>query len=342
MTEQTATRPDTTATTSAAEPAPGKGAQLLRKLRHWDGLGLLIVFIALYVTLSILTPDFLTAANQLSILQNAAFFGIVAFAMTLVIVSGEIDISVGSMAALSSSMIGVFVVKQGIPMIIAVVLVLGIAAGIGAFAGAMRSYFGVPTFISTLALFLALRGAAQLITSNFPIPIAPEEFFYWGGGRILGIPVSALYFVAVALIVALIARRTVFGRSIYAVGGNAKAAGLSGIPVRRIKILVMMISAVAAALTGLLQSALLSSGNSTIAVGLEFDAIAATIIGGAALTGGKGTVVGTAIGVLFIAALLNGMVLLGVNPYAQQVVRGAVVLIAVVVNVWRTRRQAIS
>ncbi len=339
MSEPTATLADTA---EAPAPEPSRSAHLWRKIRSWDGLGLLIVFIALYVTLSILSPDFLTASNQLSILQNAAFFGIVAFAMTLVIVSGEIDISVGSMAALSSSLIGVFVVQQGVPMIIAVVLVLGIAATIGAFAGAMRSYFGVPTFISTLALFLALRGAAQLITSNFPIPIAADEFFYWGGGRILGIPVSALYLVAVGIIVAVVARRTVFGRSIYAVGGNAKAAGLSGIPVKRIKILVMMISAVAAALTGLLQSALLSSGNSTIAVGLEFDAIAATIIGGAALSGGKGTVVGTAIGVLFIAALLNGMVLLGVNPYAQQVVRGAVVLIAVIVNVWRTRRHAIS
>lgn len=341
MIEQTATAP-VAESDDRQPPAPSTGNRLLRKIRSWDGLGLLVVFIALYVTLSLLTPDFLTASNQLSILQNAAFFGIVAFAMTLVIVAGEIDISVGAMAALSSSLVGVFVVKQGVPMIIAVVLVLGIAAAIGAFSGAMRSYFGVPTFITTLALFLALRGAAQLITSNFPIPIASGEFFYWGSGRILGIPISAIYLVAIGIIVAVVARRTVFGRSVYAVGGNAKAAGLSGIPVKRIKILVMMISAMAAALTGLLQSALLSSGNSTIAVGLEFDAIAATIIGGAALSGGKGTVVGTAIGVLFIAALLNGMVLLGVNPYAQQVVRGAVVLIAVIVNVWRTRRHAIS
>ncbi len=332
----------TTETPRTESATSGPVARTLRRIVGWDGFGLLLVFIALYVALSLLAPDFLTAANQLSILQNAAFFGIVAFAMTLVIVSGEIDVSVGSMAALSSSLIGVFVMKQGIPMFIAVFLVLGIAAVIGAFAGAMRSYFGVPTFISTLALYLALRGLAQLITSNFPIPIPAGDFFYWGSGRILGIPVAAIYFVVIGLIVGLVARRTVFGRSIYAVGGNAKAAGLSGIPVRRIKILVMMISAIVAALTGLLQSALLSSGNSTIAVGLEFDAIAATIIGGAALTGGKGTIVGTSIGVLFIAALLNGMVLLNVNPYAQQVVRGVVVLIAVLVNVWRSRRSAIA
>ena len=317
-------------------------SRAFHRARAWDGIGLLLVFIALYVVLSLASPVFLTADNQLSILQNAAFFGIVAFAMTLVIVAGEIDISVGSMAALSSSLLGVFVANQGMPMPLAVLLVMIAAGVIGAGAGAVRAYFGVPTFIATLALYLALKGLAQLLTNNFPLPINSEKFFYWGDGRVLGIPVPALYLVGVLLIVAVIAKKTVFGRSIYAVGGNAKAANLSGINVRRVKILVMSIVALTAALTGLLQSALLSSGNSTIAVGLEFDAIAATIIGGAALSGGKGTVVGTGIGVLFIAALLNGMVLLNVNPYAQQVVRGAVVLIAVLVNVWRTRRTSIG
>jgi simple sugar transport system permease protein len=338
-------------TTTAATPAPPTAAtpvqssafaSRLRSIRSWEGIGLFIVFVVLYVALSFLSPQFFTASNQLSILQNASFFGIVAFAMTLVIVAGEIDISVGSMAALSSSLLGVFVIQQGIPMPLAVVLVLGVAAVIGAFAGVMRAYFGIPTFISTLALYLALRGLAQLVTSNFPIPIDAGQFFYWGSGSVFGIPISAIYLVVVFVIILIVAKKTVFGRSVYAVGGNAKAAGLSGIPVKRIKILVMVISAVTAGLTGLLQSALLSSGNSTIAVGLEFQAISATIIGGAALSGGKGSPVGTLIGVLFIAALLNGMVLLNVNPYAQQVVQGVVVLIAVLVNVWRDRKTAVS
>jgi simple sugar transport system permease protein len=201
----------------------------------------------------------------------------------------------------------------------------------------MRAYFGVPTFIATLALYLALKGLAQLLTNNFPMPIESDRFFYWGDGKVLGIPVPALYLVGTFVVLFVISKKTVFGRSIYAVGGNAKAANLSGINVRRVKILVMAMVAVTAALVGLLQSARLASGSSTISVGLEFDAIAATIIGGAALSGGKGSIVGTVMGVLFIAALLNGMVLLDVNPYAQQVVRGAVVLVAVLVNVWRTR-----
>lgn len=331
------------AETALEEPtATSRVAGTLHRVRSWEGIGLLSVLVVLYVVLSVRSPVFLTTDNQLSILQNAAFFGIVAFAMTLVIVSGEIDISVGSMAALSSSMLGVFVVKHGVPMPLAVLLVLLAAAAIGGFAGAMRAYFGVPTFIATLALYLALKGLAQLLTNNFPLPIDQSEFFYWGDGRFLGVPVPALYLVGTFVVLIVIAKYTVFGRSIYAVGGNAKSANLSGINVRRIKILVMMIVAVAAAITGLLQTALLASGNSTIAVGLEFDAIAATIIGGAALSGGKGSIVGTVMGVLFIAALLNGMVLLNVNPYAQQVVRGAVVLVAVLVNVWRTRKTSLD
>jgi simple sugar transport system permease protein len=299
--------------------------------------------VLLYLVFAFTAPNFLTTSNQLNILQQAAFFGIVAFTMTLVIVAGEIDISVGSMAALSSALLGVLVGHQGWPMWISCVVVILAAAAIGAFGGWIRSRFGVPTFIATLALYLGLRGIAFLITNTFPIPIESGKFFYWGSGKIFGsIPVPAIYLLAIFIVVAVIAKKTVFGRSIYAVGGNAKSAELSGISVRTIRISVMAISAVAAAVTGLLQSAQLSSGNSTIANGLEFDAIAAAIIGGAALAGGKGTVVGTLIGVLFIAVLLDGMVLLGVNPYAQQVVRGAVVLVAVLVNVWRTRRTATS
>ncbi len=330
---------------------PGSaGHKLLAAMKRWESLGLLVVFLLLYVTLSVLSPNFLTIENQLNVLRNAAAFGICACAMTLVIVAGEIDVSIGSLAALSSAVLGVLVADMGVNIALAVLVVLGIGVLSGVLSGWMRTYFGVPTFITTLALYLALRGLASLITNNFPKPIPLSEFFYWGNGQLLnfdngrggmfGVPVFALYFVATAVIIGVVARRTVFGRSIYAVGGNSKAATLSGISVRRIKILVMAISGLAAAATGLLQSANISSGSSIIAQGLEFDAIAAAIVGGTALSGGKGTIVGTVIGVLFIAALINGMVLLNVNPYAQQVVRGAVVLLAVLVNVWRTRSSA--
>ncbi|WP_433191917.1 ABC transporter permease [Nocardia sp. CA-107356] len=316
---------------------------LFTRIRSWEGIGLLGVLVLVFLVLAVSAPNFLSTHNLLNILQQAAFFGIVAFAMTLVIVAGEIDISVGSLAALSSALLGVMVVNLGWPMWASCILVLAAAATIGAFAGWIRAVFGVPTFIATLALYLGLRGIAMLITNTFPIPVDSDKFFYWGSGKIAGvIPVPAVYLLIVFIVIAVIARKTVFGRSIYAVGGNAKSAELSGINVRTIRISVLAISALTAAVTGLLQSAQLSSGNGTIANGLEFDAIAAAIIGGASLSGGKGTIVGTLIGVLFIAVLMNGMVLLGVDPYAQQVVRGAVVLIAVLVNVWRSRRAATS
>lgn len=319
------------------------GRSLIKQVLTWDGIGLLAALAILYLVLAITAPNFLTTSNQLNILQQAAFFGIVASAMTLVIVAGEIDISVGSMAALSSALLGVLVVNHGWPMLASCIVVLVVAIAIGAFAGWIRAWFGVPTFIATLALYLALRGVAYLITNTFPIPIDSGKFFYWGNGKVFGtIPVPAIYLLVIFVVIAVVARKTVFGRSIYAVGGNAKSAELSGINVRTVRVAVMAISALAAAITGLLQSAQLSSGNGTIANGLEFDAIAAAIIGGAALTGGKGTVVGTLVGVLFVAVLLNGMVLLGVNPYAQQVVRGAVVLAAVLINVWRSGSNASS
>jgi len=310
-------------------------------LSSWNSAGLLLVLVVVYIVLAFTAPNFLTVSNQLNIVQQAAFFGIVALAMTLVIVAGEIDISVGSLAALSSSMLGVFVVNFGLPFWLACVAVLIVALAVGAFSGWIRAQFGVPTFIVTLALFLALRGAAELITNAFPIPIDSRNFFYWGTGKIGDIvPVPAVYLLVVFVIIAIVAKNTVFGRSIYAVGGNARAAELSGINVRRIRIAVMAIAALTAAITGLLQSAQLSSGNSTIANGMEFQAISAAIIGGAALSGGRGTIIGTLIGVIFLAVLLNGMVLLGVTPYAQQVFQGAIVLIAVLVNVVRSRRNS--
>lgn len=314
-------------------------ANPVRALFSWNSIGLLIVLVAVFVILGFTAPNFLTLSNLLNIVQQAAFFGIVALAMTLVIVAGEIDISVGSLAALSSSLLGIFVMNLGLPMWLACIGVLGVALVIGSFSGWVRAQFGVPTFIVTLALYLALRGGAEWITNAFPIPIDANKFFYWGTGKIAGIvPVPAVYLVVVFVIIAVIAQKTVFGRSIYAVGGNPRAAELSGINVRRIRIAVMAISALTAAITGLLQSAQLSSGTSTIANGMEFQAISAAIIGGAALSGGRGTVVGTLIGVIFLAVLLNGMVLLGVNPYAQQVFQGAIVLIAVLVNVLRSRK----
>lgn len=333
-----------TTTTRISEPpaAPHRMSVAVSRVLQWEGLGLFAVLVALFVVLSFIAPNFLSVGNMFFLVQQAAFFGIVALAATLVIVSGEIDISVGSHAALSSAMLGVFVVEFGVPMWLACLMVIAAAIVIGAFAGWVRAKFDVPSFIVTLALYLALRGLALMITDATSIPIPRDQFFFWGTGRLFDlIPVSALYMAGYLILtfalIAFIATRTRFGRSIYAVGGNATAAQLSGINISQVRIAVFVISGLSAAAIGILQTAQLSAGTPSIAVGLEFDAIAAAIIGGAALSGGKGTISGTMIGVFFIAVLLNGMVLLGVDQYAQQVVRGGIVLAAVLISVYRQK-----
>ena len=307
-------------------------------MKEWDGLGLFGSLILLFIILSVTAPNFLSSENLLNVLQQAAFFGIIAFAMTLVIVAGEIDVSVGSSVALSSALLGVLVVNLHFPFWLGCIGVMVYSTTVGAFAGWMRARFDVPSFISTLALYLSLRGVAKLITNTFAIPLNATQFFYWKSGKLFGFPVAAIYMVLAFFAISAFSTKTVFGRTIFAGGGNAKAAVISGINVKSVRIFVFALTGAMAGITGLLQSAQLSSGNPSIGVGLEFDAISAVIIGGTSLMGGKGSVFGTLLGVLLIAVLSNGMVLLGVNPYAQDVVRGGIVLGAVLISVLRRNR----
>lgn len=293
---------------------------------------LLVALIVLVLILTAVAPNFMTLGNVLNIVREAAFVGIIAWGMTLVIISGEIDISVGSNVALSSALLGVLVAKQGVPILPAVLIVLAVGTVIGVFAGLFRALLNVPSFIVTLALYLGLKGLALFITNAFPNSIQSATFNYFGAGFFFGIPVPALVLFALFLVFLFVSRKTAFGRSVYAVGGNAEAARLSGISVARVRILVFTMTGLLAALVGVLLSARLSSGNPGIGTGLEFDVIAAVIIGGASLSGGRGTMLGTLLGVLFVTALSNGLVLLGVNAYVQDIASGAIVLIAVLLS----------
>jgi simple sugar transport system permease protein len=305
----------------------------------FETVGLPAVLLVMYVVFTLTAPNFLTVDNQLNILQNAAFVGILAFGMTLVIIAAEIDISVGSAVALSSALLGVLVVKAGLPTGVAVVLVLLEGAAVGCLAGAVVAGFGVPSLIVTLALFSAMRGAALLLTNAYPI-LLPEDFSVWGSGHLVGVPIPALFLVAAFAVFWFVAARTAFGRSVYAVGGNAESARLSGLPVTRVRVAILGITGLLSAFVGVLQASRLGSADPNIGIGLEFEVISAVIIGGTSLFGGRGTMFGTLIGVLFITVLPNGMVLRGVNPYAQQVVLGGVVLGAVLISSIRTRRGA--
>ena len=301
--------------------------------------GLLIALLLLFVALALFAPNFLTSRNLLNVLRAVAFNGIIACGMTFMIIAGDIDVSVGSAVAWASALLGVLAIQQGWPLGLAVIFVLVQGALIHAGAGYIRVRWAVPAFVVTLALFMALRGAARLITNAFPITPFPDSFNFWGGGYIFGIiPVPVVIMLAVFVLFHFISVRTVYGRSVYAVGGNEESARLSGISVKRTRLITFALVGILSAFSGIILSSRIMSGSSNIAVGLEFDVIAAVIIGGTSLMGGEGTIFGTFLGVLFIGLLSNGMVLMGINPFAQEVIRGLIILVAVLISVARTRR----
>lgn len=295
--------------------------------------GLLIGLILLFILLSVWAPNFLTPRNQFNVLRAVAFNGIIACGMTFIIISGDIDVSVGSAVAWASSLLGILAIKQGWPLGIAVIVVLIQGVIIHAIAGFIRVKWNIPAFVVSLALFMSLRGAARLITNAYPITPFPDGFNFWGGGYIAEvIPVPAVIMLLVFIVFYFLSTRTVYGRSVYSVGGNEEAARLSGIPVWRTRITTFAITGFLAAFSGIILSSRIMSGSSNIGEGLEFDVIAAVIIGGTSLMGGEGSILGTLLGVLFIGLLSNGMVLLGITPFAQEVVRGLIILFAVLIS----------
>ncbi len=307
---------------------------------HWlKAFVMEIVLLVLILVLAVEAQGFFTLDNGLNVLRNVSMQGIIAFGMTMVIISGEIDLSVGSAVAFAGCLTAYltgFLAGWAWPLELAVpVAILGclaVGSGVGILTGFIRTRFNVPTFITTLAWMTVLTGAAELITDGFPLTPFPEWYNFIGGGYLLGVPFPALVFVVVCILAHLVMGHTAFGRAVYAVGGNAEAARLSGIRVGRIKIAVMATVAFLAAAAGIMQSAEIMSGTATTAKGWELDIIAAVIIGGTSLMGGEGRIRGTLVGVIFLGVLVNGMTLLNISEYWQNVVRGGLILGAVLLN----------
>ena len=306
-----------------------------------------IVLVALCAGLAVRAEGFFTVGNLLNVVRNVSMQGVIAFGMTMVIISGEIDLSVGSAVAFSGCLAAwatgfLAGPPVGLPMPLAILLavLVSLATGlaVGSFTGFLRVRFRVPTFITTLAWLTVLKGAAELITNGFPLTPFPEWYNEIGGGYLWVIPVPAIVFVATFAVIQVLMGYTAFGRAIYAVGGNAEAARLSGINVGRVKVLVMGLVAGLAAMSGIMQSSQIMSGTAATAKGWELDVIAAVIIGGTSLMGGSGTVWGTLIGIVFLGVLGNGMTLLNISEYWQHVVQGALILAAVLINLAPSRR----
>jgi ribose/xylose/arabinose/galactoside ABC-type transport system permease subunit len=323
----------------SSDPAgsPAWGALLRRFMME-------AVLIALCCFLAVRAQGFLTRDNILNVLRAVSMQGIIAFGMTMVIIAGEIDLSVGSAVAFSGCLCAwcvEFLVGRGLApagaVAIAIPVSLVAGAAVGALTGLLRVRFRVPTFISTLAWLTVLKGAAELITNGFPLTPFPEWFNFIGGGHVRGAPFPALVFLTVFVVTHVTMHRTAFGRAIYAVGGNVEAARLSGVAVGAVKTRVLAIVGLLAALSGVMQASQIMSGSATTAQGWELDVISAVIIGGTSLMGGAGTVRGTLVGVVFLGVLVNGMTLMNVSEYWQHVVRGALILAAVLLNLAPSR-----
>lgn len=300
-----------------------------------------IILAIIVIVLIVTAPGFFTLGNILNIFRNVAITGVISFAMTMVIIGGEIDLSVGSSIALSAvitatvtgKLAGSGLMSMNAAVWVAMLVALLVGACIGLFNGFIRTKYNIPSFIATLAMLNVLYGVAAIISKGFPVTTLPNWYNWIGAGRFFNlIPVPALWLAIAFIVVYIIMNKTTLGREIYAVGGNPEAARLSGINVKFIKIIILMIVQILAAFAGIILSAQVMSGSSTFGRGYEMEVIAAVIIGGTSLSGGIGKAWGTLIGVIFMGVINNGMTLFGVGDFQKYVVRGLLILGAVMLN----------
>jgi ribose transport system permease protein len=301
-----------------------------------------IALLVLCIALSFLTDKFFTAANSVNVLRQVAVNVCIATGMTLIVLTGGIDLSVGSVLALCGA-ITAGLLKNGLQfpsadlyvgftILGAMLAAVIIGSLIGLINGFAITSFKVPPFVATLAMLTIARGCTMLYTGGHPISNLGESFAFIGTGSWIGIPVPVWIAVIVVLVAVFITHKTKLGRYIYAIGGNETAAKLSGIRINKVKLIVYSIGAALAALGGVIITSRLDSAQPNAGISYELDAIAAVVIGGTSLNGGKGSVWGTVIGAVIIGVLNNGLVLLNVSPFWQQVVKGGVILLAVIID----------
>jgi inositol transport system permease protein len=305
------------------------------------GVFLFLILLIMFFTSQ--NPRFLSIRNLFNILTDVSIYGIMAVGMTLVILTAGVDLSVGAILALCA-MCGAAVIKGtgdtrsetpdphkfgGLSWLIALLICLGLGTVVGFIQGKVSTKFRIPPFIVTLGGMTVWRGATLLIGAGSPISGFDANYSWWGSGSFLGVPVPVLVFLVVAVVGYVALRYTPYGRYVYAVGGNPEAARLTGLRVDRILTSVFAIMGFLAGLAGFIQSARLSSAEATAGLGFELTVIASVVIGGTSLMGGIGGIAGTVVGTLLIGVLLNGLVIMNVNPYYQQIIIGVIIVLAV-------------
>ncbi len=307
------------------------------------GWGVLIALIVEIIILSVLSPYFLKPENIFNILRSISIIGVVSIGMTMLIISGGLDLSVGAVLGLSGMVTGALMTRMGLPTVLAIFCGLVVGGIIGIANGLLVTKLKINALIVTLGMLSIARGLTYTISkgSNIFVKTSPG-IIYLGRGYIGKVPFSVIVMLVLVVFGTLFLNYTVLGRHIYAVGGNERASKLAGVQVNKVRLIVFVITSVLAAFAGLISAGMLSSAEISAGTGLELDVIAAVIIGGASLSGGKGTIIGSLIGAAIMGILKNGFILLGLPHAVQTISIGIVIILAVVIDSIRINRQTIG
>jgi ribose transport system permease protein len=295
-------------------------------------LGIMIVIVIIGLILSFLSPVFLTPNNLRTVLLEISTNTYIALGMTLVMILGGIDLSVGSIVAMSGTLTVGFMALNHQPMWLAAILGLGMGAAIGLINGLVVAFFKIPSFIVTLGMLNVARGVAYVYSGGRSTRMMNPAFTGVGSGYLWVLPLPVLYMVALIVIFVVALNLTKFGTYVYAIGGNRESARLSGVPIKKVEIATFIISGVLAAFAGLVLSARMFSGQPSVGIGYELDAIAACVLGGVSMAGGIGRISGTIFGAIVIGIISNGLNLVNVSSFWQLIVKGIIILIAVIID----------
>lgn len=306
---------------------------------------LYLVLAGLVLFFSLATEGFFSIPNAMSMMTSWSIKGLIALGVGMVIISRGIDLSSGSVLALASVVAAMFAQNADIskygtpPIIVSIILACIVGIIVGALNGGLIAYTKIPAFIATLGSMMVARGLALYMTNSFPVSQLRDDFMQIGRAMIGPVPWLVIYFVIAAVIVWILLNHTVYGKNIYAIGGNENAARVSGVSVEKNLIAIYAVASLLAAIGGVLMAARTAAGNATYGSGYELDAIAAVTVGGVSHSGGIGTVGGMITGIMILAVVENGMILMGVSPYMQQVVKGLIIVGAVVYDMSKNRKK---
>ncbi|MBW3245034.1 ribose ABC transporter permease [Epibacterium sp. DP7N7-1] len=318
--------------TTTAEAGRAGRAFNLRRILHSPLALPLIGLIMVSILMGFASENFFSVSNIMNVLRQVSIVGILAVGMTFVILTGGIDLSVGAVMALSGTLAAGLMVNMAMPGWVGLLAGLGVGVGLGLFNGAMVAWGRMPAIIVTLATMGIARGLGLLYSGGYPISGIPSWISWFGIGRIGIVPVPVIAMVVIYALAWVLLQRTAFGRHVYAIGGNELAAKLSGVKTQFIKLTVYGISGLTSAFAALILTGRLMSGQPNAGVGFELDAIAAVVLGGTAIAGGRGLILGTLIGAVLLGILNNGLNLMGINPYLQDVIKGLIILLAIYIG----------